>query len=176
MKKLIATLAIAAIALTSTFAVTSFDGSSQKAPEMNVTLKSSLVPTAYDLSLTYGKDSLTSTSDYVIDGLDLTNDGKTDAFNVMISAGNLNKTITFVTEISELPFVGLVDGVEYTTNNNLSVRDYESGENKTSFSAEIAAGPQESQSIAQFDFHWDADTSLPAGNYATTNKISISVN
>jgi hypothetical protein len=176
MKKLIATLAIAAIALTSTFAVTAFDGSSQKAPEMNVTLKSSLVPTAYDLSLTYGKDSLTSTSDYVIDGLDLTKEGKTDAFNVKISAGNLNKTITFVTEISELPFVGLVDGEEYTTNNNLSVRDYESGTKQTGFKTEIKAGPQEAQSIAVFNFQWDADTSLPAGDYATTNKISISVN
>jgi hypothetical protein len=176
MKKLITILTIAALALTSTFAVTtSFDGSSDKAPEMNVTLKSSLEQTNYDLSLLYGKIDFTNDAQLTIGGLDLTEKGITDEFNVMISNGNLNKTITFVTEITEKPFVGLVDGEEYTTKNNLKVVDVD-GNNKTSYSSKIVAGPQESQSVATFFFNWDADKALPAGDYATTNTISISVN
>lgn len=180
MKKLIATLAIAAIALTSTFAVDStlsFDGSSQSAPEMNVTLKSSLTATPYDLSLTYGseKGTISFTDGKVIDGLDLTVNGNTEEFNVLISSGNLNKTITFVTEISALPFTGLVDGKEYTTENNLSIVNSK-GDSQSAYKAEIAAGPNASQSIAQFNFKWDGQKDLPAGDYETTNKISISVN
>ena len=176
MKKLITILAIAAIALTSTFAsVTSFDGSAEKAPEMNVTLKSSLAQTNYDLSLIYGDYDFTTAGEHTIDGLDLTAKGKTAEFNVMISNGNLNNTITFVTAITEKPFVGTVDGVDYTTNNNLSVVNAK-GENQTSYSSKIKAGPQASQSVAAFYFNWDADTSLPAGDYETTNTISISVN
>jgi hypothetical protein len=176
MKKLITILAIAAITLTSTFAVTtSFDGSAEKAPEMNVTLKSSLEQTNYDLSLLYGKIDFTNEAQQTIDGLDLTEKGSTDEFNVMITNGNLNKTITFVTEITEKPFVGLVDGEDYTTENNLRVLNAE-GDNQTSYSSKIKAGPQESQSVATFLFNWDADKALPAGDYATTNTISISVN
>ena len=176
MKKLLTILAIAAIAMTSTFAaVTSFDGSAEKAPEMNVTLKSSLAQTNYDLSLLYGDNDFTTDGEYTIDGLDLTAKGKTAEFNVMISKGNLNKTITFVTEITEKPFVGKVDGEDHETNNNLSVINTK-GENQTSYSSKIKAGPQESQSVATFLFNWDADTKLPAGDYVTTNTISISVN
>ena len=92
----------------------------------------------------------------------------------MISDGNLNKTITFVTEITELPFTGMVDGETHKTNNNLQVMNSK-GENQTSYSSKIAAGPQASQSVAEFYFNWDADKALPAGDYATTNTISISV-
>ncbi len=183
MKKLITILAIAAITLTSTFAVvaaptTSFDGSSAKAPEMNVTLKSSLIPSGYDLSLIYGTGSdaidFTTIGEKTISGLDLTKEGFTKEFNVIISEGNLNKSIIFVTEITEKPFVGLVDGKVHTTSNNLKVRNNDN-ENQTSFSTGIASGPQAKQSVAEFNFHWDADTALPAGEYSTTNTISISV-
>ena len=93
----------------------------------------------------------------------------------MISKGNLNKSITFTTVVTEKPFVGLVNGQEYKTNNNLAVYGSD-GVKTTKFSSLINAGPQDSQSVAAFVFYWEADTSLPAGNYATTNTISISVN
>jgi hypothetical protein len=176
MKKLMTILTIAAIAVTSIFAsVTSFDGSTAKAPEMNVTLKSSVLPTNYSLSLLYGTNDFTNAGEQTIDGLDLTKKGSTEEFNVMISNGNLNKTITFVTVITEKPFVGTVDGSDHETNNNLRVLNSD-GENQTSYSSKIKAGPQDSQSVATFLFNWDADTELPAGEYVSTNTINISVN
>jgi hypothetical protein len=142
---------------------------------MNVTLKSSLAQTNYDLSLLYGTNDFTNAGEQTIDGLDLTKKGSTEEFNVMISNGNLNKTITFVTVITEKPFVGTVDGSDHETNNNLRVINSD-GKNQTSYSSKIKAGPQDSQSVATFLFNWDADTELPAGDYVTTNTINISVN
>ena len=177
MKNLIAVLVLSTITLASSFAaVTSFNGSSQTAPSLNVTLKSTLDPINYTLSLNYGLEDFTSEGSKTITGLDLTNEGSTDIFNVIISNGNLNKSITFNTEITELPFVGTVDGKTYTTKNNLTVKNSETDAKQNVFTTEVPAGPQETQSVAKFKFHWDADKSLPAGDYVSTNKISISVN
>jgi hypothetical protein len=179
MKKIITILAIAALALTSTFAVVtpekiSFDGNKDATPEMNVTLKSSLEQTNYELSLLYSSVGYELHENTYIYGYDLTKKGNTRNFRVMISNGNLNNTITFVTEITVRPFVGKVDGKNHETNNNLRVSNSD-GENQTTFSTEIAAGPQVKQSVAKFYFNWDADTELPAGKYSSTNTINISV-
>jgi hypothetical protein len=164
MKKILTILAIAAIAITSTFATTG-----------NITLNSTLTEKSYDLSLFYGTENFTSTGLKSVDNLDLTSEGSTSAISVKLSNGNLNDSVTYVTEITENPFTGTVDGVNYITNNNLTVRNFADSENKTSFTAVVDAGPNDEQDIAVFDFHWDADTSLPAGSYSTTNTISISV-
>jgi hypothetical protein len=181
MKKLILLLALAAIAVTSTFATTttSFDGSRANAPEMNVTLKSTLLPTNYNLSLVYGSGAdasdFTDSGEKTITGLDLTNIGYTKDFNVIISKGNLNKSITFVTVITENPFIGQVDGKEYITNNDLKVVSYNS-DFQTTYTSLVKAGPHEKQNIARFYFDWIGDKSLPAGDYVSTNTINISVN
>lgn len=186
MKKLISIIAIAAIAITSTFAtvtptITSFSSKGGTAPEMYVTLASSLLPTSYSLSLLYGIDAdvinLSTTNINTIDGFDLTKEGYTNYFYVMISKGNLNKNITFITKISENPFVGIVDGVEYTTKNDFKVVSAVNGVTFNQyFKKTINAGPQAPQSIATFYFDWIADKTLPAGEYTTTNTINISVN
>lgn len=180
MKKIITIIAIAIIALTSTFAVVttnkiSFNGNIVNALQINIILKSSLEPTNYDLSLLYNEDSFKLEDSTSIYGYDLTKKGRTNDFHVMISNGNLNKTITFVTVITEKPFVGLIDGIDYITNSNLRVLN-NNDENQTIFSTKIIAGPQAQQSVATFYFNWDADEELPAGDYATTNTIIISVN
>lgn len=183
MKKLITLLAISTIALTSTFAVikntTSFDGTSQNAPEMDVTLYSTLAEKNYNLSLIYGTgtnaNDFTDSGEQVIADLDLTKIGWTEEFNVIISEGNLNKSIIFVTEITVKPFIGQVNNTIYTTNNNLQVRNIDNNTQQTTFSTNVNAGPQDKQSVAKFRFHWDADTELPAGDYKSTNTINISV-
>lgn len=175
MKKIITILAILLIAVSASFAsVKSFDGNTEAAPTMSVTLKSSLKPTSYGLSLFYNDINFTDLGKKTLENLDLTRMGITREFKVMISKGNLNKTITFVTEITEMPFTGLVDGEIYKTHNNLRVLNSD-GEKQTTFTSKIIAGPQNKQTIAEFLFNWDADTQLPAGDYETTNTINISV-
>jgi hypothetical protein len=180
MKKLIATLAIAVLALTSTFAVDStlsFSGSSQAAPEMNVTLKSSLAQTPYDLTIIYGDSDFTEAGSTELTGLDLTVKDNTSLFNIMISEGNLNNTITFTTEITLGNFIGEVDGDDtYNTENVLSILGPDYQPHATSFSSVLKAGPQVSQSIAAFAFAWTAFEDLPAGDYVSTNKINVKVN
>jgi hypothetical protein len=181
MKKLITILAIAAIAVTSTFAsitpaTTSFDGSKASAPEMNVTLKSTLEQTPYKLSILYGVTDFTEAQTTTLTGLNLTKASETSLFNVMITEGNLNKTVTFVTTITTGPFIGTVDGdSDYHTANILSILGSDFKAHEPSFSSSIPAGPQVSQSVASFSFAWTADEALPAGSYVSTNKINISV-
>ena len=177
MKKLITILAIAAITLTSTFAVTtSFDGSAEKAPEMNVTLKSTLDPTPYVLSIIYGMTDFTEAQTTTLTGLDLTKASSTNLFNIMITEGNLNSSITFQTVITTGPFIGEVDGnANYEAANIVSILGSNFKEHATSFSSTIPAGPQVSQSIASFAFAWTENASLPAGDYVSTNKINVSV-
>ena len=90
MKKLLTVLAIAAIAITSTFATTG-----------KVTLNSTLNPTAYVLSLYYGSENFTSSGLKTVDNLDLTSDGVTDAISVKFAGGNLNETVTYTTTVTE---------------------------------------------------------------------------
>jgi len=165
MKKLLTVLAIAAITITSTFAATT--GS--------VTLNSTLNPTAYSLSMYYGAQNFTSTGLKTVDNLDLTSAGTTDAISVKLSGGNLNETVIYTTTVTENQFTGEVDGATYTTDNNLTVINTTDGTNQTEYTATVGAGPNDAQDIAVFKFNWDADTSLPAGSYSTTNTISISV-
>lgn len=168
MKKLITILAIAAIAVTSTFA--------EVANTSSVTLNSTLSEKPYNISLYYGEtQNFTTSALKLVENLDITKAGNTDFINVEINAGNLNKTITYTTEITENAFIGLVDGVTYTVDNNLIVRDA-TGANKTSYKTTVPAGPNDEQKVATFDFHWDAAENLPAGHYSTTNTISVSVN
>jgi hypothetical protein len=165
MKKLLTVLAIAAIAITSTFAATT--GS--------VTLNSILNPTSYSLSMYYGSENFTSSGLKTVDNLDLTAAGTTDEISVKLTGGNLNETVTYTTTVTENQFTGEVDGETYTTNNNLTVINTTDGEQQTTYTAVVGAGPNDAQDIAVFMFDWDADTSLPAGSYSTTNTISITV-
>ena len=164
MKKLLTVLAIAAIAITSTFATTG-----------KVTLNSTLKPTAYVLSMYYGSENFTSSGLKTVDNLDLTEAGKTDAISVKLAGGNLNETVTYTTTVTENQFTGEVDGATYTTDNNLTVINNTDGNQQTEYTAVVDAGPNDAQDIAVFKFNWEADTSLPAGSYSTTNTISISV-
>jgi hypothetical protein len=182
MKKIITILAIVTLAVASAFSATtniSFNGIKDKAPEMNVTLKSKLKQTSYDLFIIYGSDSsandFTDAEQLIIGDLNLGEEGTTDVFNIKIFKGNLNTSITFVTEITVNPFIAQVDGNEYATNNNLSVINI-NDENQTTFSSPVKAGPNAKQTITTFKFHWDADKEIPAGDYISTNSISISVN
>lgn len=181
MKKLITILVIAIIAVSSTFATvatTSFNGNKEGAPKMSVTLQGSLKQIPYKVTLVYGSSKESSIylpgSENTISGLDLTTYGRTELFNVMISDGNLNKKIKFVTTITEGQFVGKVDNVNYTTTNDLRSNAI-NGKHKNVFKAIVKAGPNESYSVAKFFFDWIEDFELPAGNYVSTNIISISV-
>jgi hypothetical protein len=157
-----------------------FDGSSHSAPDLDITLKGKLDPISYDLSIVYGTgteaEDFTSTEEKTISGLDLTTEGSTEEFNVYISNGNLNNSITFKTVITEEPFKGSVDNETITTDNKLTVRAVKNSyTHQTQFSKLVSAGPNDYQSIACFDFHWTADPDLAAGSYQTTNTVSISV-
>jgi hypothetical protein len=196
MKKFIIILAITAFAVTSTFAGNnghgwgwgwgnadnpngSDTGTSSDNTPINVVLKSTLEQNPYELSLIYGtgdnEENFTYSGTKTISGLDITQEGSTDEFNVILLDGNLNSKLTFETVISELPFKGIVNNAEYTVNNNLKVRNVDNQSEQSTFTTEILAGPHLEQSVARFDFHWDGAVNLPAGDYSTTNTISISV-
>lgn len=145
------------------------------APDMNITLKSTLDPTPYNLSMYYGESDFTGSKSYVIDGLDLTTAGSTDKFFfVKISNGNLNSSITFETTVTANPFEGEVDGITVETGNDLSVKDSDGNVNYT-FSKTVAAGPNNKQNIAVFKYYWTGDDNLAAGDYKTENTISVTV-
>lgn len=166
MKKTLTILAMSLIILTSTFAATKTG---------TITLNSTLEETNYKISLYYGdNENFTSSSLKTVDNLNITKDGHTDFINVVISSGNLNKSITYVTKISDKAFEGVVDGKTITVDNKLKVRDT-TGNVKKTYTTTVKAGPNESQKIATFDFAWDAAENLPAGDYSTTNTITVSV-
>lgn len=145
------------------------------APDMNITLKSTLDPTPYDLSMYYGETDFTGSENYVIDGLDLTTAGSTDNFfYVKISNGNLNSDITFETTVTANPFEGVVNGDLKETNNDLSVKGSDGNVNYT-FSKTVSAGPNNMQNIAVFKYYWTGDDNLAAGDYKTENTISVTV-
>ena len=168
MKKILTILAIAAIAITSTFAA--------DATSASVTLNSTISETPYVLSLLYGTENFTTSSQKTVDNIDLTTAGTSKNITVKLDSGNLNNDITYVTTVTELPFTGTVNGETYTTANTLTVNAVSDDSHKTSYSTLVEAGPNASQSVAEFYFSWTADTALPAGSFSTTNTISISVN
>ncbi len=168
MKKILTILAIATIAITSTFAAVAGAGS--------VTLNSTLSETPYVLSLLYGSENFTSSALKTVDNIDLTAAGTSEHITVKLDAGNLNNDVTYTTTVTELPFTGTVNGETYTTANTLTVNAASDDSHKTSYTALVEAGPNASQSVAEFYFSWTADTALPAGSFSTTNTISISVN
>ncbi len=175
MKKLLAIVAIAAITITSTFA-TSAETTTTATTTGAVTLNSTKAQDPYSLSLYYGEENFTSSALKTVDNIDLTAAGTSKNITVKLSDGNLNNDVTYTTTVTELPFTGIVNGETYTTKNILKVNAVSDGSNKTSYTSVVKAGPNASQSVAEFYFSWTADTALPAGSFSTTNTISISVN
>ncbi|MGD6730116.1 MAG: hypothetical protein ACPKMZ_03495 [Pleomorphochaeta sp.] len=193
-KKILSTLAIAALTITSLFAYSS----------PSVMLSATAEETDYSFKLQKLNDSMTDfedfDSDYTENIILDAEGGITNAFTVATTKnGNMAKDITFEAEITTGPFLDsedasydtswypvIVELSESATVENFKRGDEEvsfkssatgnfTAESKGTFSTKFTRGIHKfGTEIARFKLQYKADENLIAGTYTSTTKINIS--
>ena len=170
MKKLLTVLAIAAIAITSTFAATS---------DRNITINGAVAQSDFTFGLV-NEDSKVDGSEYLYNGgetIDLTATTITSEFLVQRSSGNENADSALAVEITPSQFTGTVNGDDYETGIVPEVQ-WEKYSNATTEGnygkVFIPYGYKaETETVAGFKFNIVGDISTPAASdYSSTIKVA----
>jgi hypothetical protein len=174
MKKTLAMILIAAIAITTIFAADSRD----------VNIGGAVKRSEYTFSLSYGETPLSDGA--IITGVfDLATTSDTENFYVKRTSGNLNNDLSFEVLVQAGPFIGEVNGVEnYNTgviptisqtyvDTTSFVSSLISNSQRTgTFNFLIPAGANNSSAtLLGFIFTITGSPSVPAGNYTSTIQI-----
>jgi len=170
MKKLLTALAIAAIAITSTFAATA---------NRNITINGNVDQADYTFGLV-NENSKVDGSEYLYNGgetIDLTETTVTSEFLVQRSNGNENADSSLAVEITPSQFVGTVNGSSYETGIIPAVQweKYNNADTEGNYGKIfIPYGYKaETETVAGFKFNIVGDISTPAASdYTSTIKVA----
>lgn len=181
MKKLLSVLAIATIALSSTFAASTTDTN-------NVIVNGYVTEVPYSFNLKYSNENADLTNSALLSekyNLALTKVQSTSLFSLQRSNGNLNKDLSVAVDITAKAFEGTVNGEEVVTGivpaidlqNATSYTNIVStpgtAQNVKSFSVKVPYGYNSVSNveIASFKLNITGDATTDAGTY--TSDVTI---
>ena len=170
MKKLLTVLAIAALAITSTFAASE---------NRNIQINGQVSQNEYTFDLA-NADSKVTDSDYLYasgDAIDLTETTLTSEFLIQRSNGNENTDSSLIVEITPSQFVGTVNGSSYETGIIPAVQweKYENASTDGNYGKVFLPYGYKAaeETVAGFKLNIVGDVSTPASSdYSSTIKVA----
>ena len=182
MKKLLSILAIATIALSSTFATTDTN---------NVVINGYVTEVPYSFNLKYSNENADSSNSFLLAeeyNLALTSVQSTSSFSLQRSSGNLNEDLSVAVDITAKAFEGSVNGEDVVTGiipaivlENDEAYGYAditstpgTASNVKSFNLTVPYGynPEVNEEIASFKLNITGDATTDAGTYTSDVVIN----
>ena len=128
----------------------------------------------YALNLNYdGSEVLNNMQ--LIDGLDLSANGKTDAFKIGLTEGNMVDTLMFTVTFDFTEFVSTQTAVNMNSGVTPYAKEVGTPGILDCFEHEVIAGYNPAATIGNFKFAWTGNKQVPAGRYMSCAKIMVTV-